>query len=276
MHRRLFVATTAGAALAGLPGHGPSAIADERWRRHDPNSTIRVDHGRWGDLLRDGLQMAPDGIARFAYRAVGREQRLQLDGYLRRMAATGVERLRRAEQAAFWINLYNAALVRLVLMHPPVSSVREIASGAPGLLGPGPWTARLVEVDGDWLSLDDILNGILRPLWGDPRILYAVNMAALGSPDLRAFEAADLDKSLDQAAMTFIEHPRAVSIAADGQLRVSSLFRWFAADFGGTDRGIIRHLMGYAAPDLAMQLQGHGRIASDAFDWQLNDVASAG
>jgi hypothetical protein len=167
--------------------------------------------------------------------------------------------------------------VRLVLDHYPVRSIRDIEPAGGGLVGPGPWRLGLVEVEGQHLSLDDILDGILRPVWGDPRVCYALCMAALGSPDLQPqpFTAADLDRQLDEAAMAFVNHPRGVAIDGTG-LRVSSLYRWFEADLGGSDTGIIRHLMAYAAPDLAMRLEPRMRIDGDSFDWRLNDATEAG
>jgi hypothetical protein len=53
---------------------------------------------------------------------------------------------------------------------------------------------------------------------------------------------------------------------------VSSLFRWYRDDFGGSDAAVIHHLMGYAEPRLAMSLQRFDRIGDDGFDWRLNDT----
>ncbi|MCC2665608.1 MAG: hypothetical protein K0S35_3530 [Geminicoccaceae bacterium] len=53
---------------------------------------------------------------------------------------------------------------------------------------------------------------------------------------------------------------------------MSSLYRWYQEDFGGSDRAVINHLMAYAEPDLAMTLQQFERIAGDHFAWRLNDA----
>jgi Protein of unknown function, DUF547 len=86
-----------------------------------------------------------------------------------------------------------------------VASIRDIAI-SPGLFSVGPWGGKLIEVEGEPLSLDDIEHRILRPIWRDPRLHYAVNCAALGCPNLRssAFTAANADILLETAASDYV------------------------------------------------------------------------
>ena len=83
---------------------------------------------------------------------------------------------------------------------------------------------------------------ILRPLFKDPRVHYAVNCASIGCPNLSrdAFTGPTLDAQLDAAARTFINSPRAFRFDGD-RLISSSIFSWFRADFGGNDEGVLRH-----------------------------------
>ena len=53
---------------------------------------------------------------------------------------------------------------------------------------------------------------------------------------------------------------------------MSSLYDWYAADFGGTDRAIISHLKRYAGPVLLAKLEAARRIDDDYYDWALNDA----
>jgi hypothetical protein len=76
---------------------------------------------------------------------------------------------------------------------------------------------------------------------------------------------------LKRAARDYINHPRGASVI-DGKLVVSSIYVWFQADFGGTDRGVIEHLRRYAGPELAASLDHIDRISSDRYDWSLNDT----
>lgn len=272
-HRRALLAAlaTAPLLLATRPvGAAPKASLWPRWQRRDPSSTRRVDHAPWAVFLARYVRPQPDGVNLVAYREVSAADRAALVAYLDGLARVPVSELAPGEQMAFWINLYNALTLRVVLDHFPVRSIRDIDI-SPGLLADGPWGARLLQVEGEPLCLDDIEHRILRPIWGDPRIHYAVNCASIGCPNLarEPFLADRLDPQLDAAAYAFVNHPRGVRLE-QGRLTVSSIYHWFKEDFGGDDRGVIRHLLAYAAPSLAMPLQKIDRIASHAYDWSLN------
>lgn len=153
----------------------PKAELDSRWLPSDPAATERVDHSAWDWLLKAYVASGSDGINRVAYARVTAVDRQALADYIARLAATPVTKLNRAEQRTYWINLYNALTVQLVLEHYPLGSIRDAAVKG------GPWKSKLVTVEGVPLSLDEIEHHILRPIWHDPRIHYAVNCASLAA-----------------------------------------------------------------------------------------------
>ncbi len=51
---------------------------------------------------------------------------------------------------------------------------------------------------------------------------------------------------------------------------MSSIYKWYAADFGGTDARVIAHLRQYAAAPLAARLGQTSRIAGDDYNWAIN------
>lgn len=256
--------------LAGLAA--PAAEPWPRWEAHDPDSTRTIDHAAWTALLDRYLQPGEDGIARFDYAAVSKEDRRRLDAYILQLAGTDIAAHDRDEQLAYWINLYNALTVDVVLEHYPVESIRDIDI-SPGFFSNGPWGAALVTVDGVELSLDQIEHRILRPVWRDPRIHYAVNCASLGCPDLRpvAFTAGNADRLLERGAREYINHPRGADLV-DGELVVSSIYEWFQADFGGTEAGVLDHLRRYARPALRERLSSRENYDDHRYDWALNGV----
>lgn len=242
------------------------------WAADDPAATLRVDHAPWSRFLAAWRVEGADGIARIAYGRVAAADRAALDGYVAALAAVPVRRLARAEQFAYWVNLYNALTVQLVLRHYPVRSIRDIDI-SPGLFARGPWERKLATIEGQPVSLNDIEHRILRPIWRDPRVHYALNCASLGCPDIgrAALPADGTDAWLDGAARAYVNHPRGVSAGPDG-LTVSSIYEWFRADFGGSERAVIEHVRRYAAPALARRLAGVPAIARTAYDWSLNDA----
>ena len=239
------------------------------WNVADESSTATIDHGDWQQVLDAYLVTSgTDGINRFDYANITDGDRARLKGYIEQLAAIDPRTYPRTEQRAYWINLYNALTVDVVLQYYPVKSIRDIEGG---LLGSGPWKKRLVEVAGQPLTLNDIEHRILRPIWRDPRTHYAVNCASLGCPNLaaRAYTAADIESLLDEAARAYINHPRGVAFE-NGRLTLSSIYNWFDVDFGKSDVAVLEHLAKYAEPDLAGRLAGYdGRIRYD-YDWSLN------
>jgi hypothetical protein len=183
--------------------------------------------------------------------------------------------LNRPEQFALLANLYNAKTIDIVLDRYPVKSIKDISLGG-GLLASiagGPWKAKVTGLGGLELSLDDIEHRILRPVFRDPRVHYAVNCASIGCPNLRseAFTGAKLSSQLEAGARAYVNNPRGASSSQNG-LVVSSIYDWFKADFGGTDEGILAHLRRYAMPDLAAKLKTVTSISNYQYDWGLNDV----
>ncbi|MEM7041541.1 MAG: DUF547 domain-containing protein [Pseudomonadota bacterium] len=244
----------------------------ERWQRHDEGSAMQVDHQAWEGFLLNYIRPGQDGVHRLAYGEVSDRDRQALAGYVDAMTGVDIDIYRRPEQMAYWINLYNALMVTLVLDHYPIASIRKIErQGAASKTGP--WNRPLVVIDGMSLSLNDIEHRILKPIWGDPRMHYAITCAAVGCPNLQPvpFSGSQLDRQLSEAAMAYVNDPRCIAIE-NGELHVSSLYRWNLKAFGGSERAVIEHLMAYAEPDLAMQLQSFDRLHGDRFDWRLNDV----
>lgn len=276
LSRRAFVALLPASVLltAAVPAlAAPSAELWPRWTAHDPASTLSVDHAAWDAFLATYVVVRADGANRVDYARVTPADKAALGRYIRALEATPVSKLARPQQRAYWINLYNAVTVATVLKHYPVTSIRDIDI-SPGWFSDGPWGAKLVTVEGEKLSLDDIEHRILRPIWRDPRIHYAVNCAALGCPSLlaRAYRADDMDRVLTANARAYVNDPRGARVEAGGGIVVSSIYEWFKADFGGTDRGVLAHLRKYAEGETASALAAARGIDGDAYDWTLNDV----
>ncbi len=273
---RLALAVVLACCLVGnLALAAPEAELWPRWQKHDPASTRTIDHAAWQAFLGKYVAAAhPSGVNRFRYGDVNKQDRSALDGYVARLETVPISAYGRNAQKAYWINLYNALTVKVVLDHFPVKSIKDISLSSGlfgGLFGGGPWKAKLVTVEGEKLSLDDIEHRILRPIWRDNRVHYAVNCASIGCPNLQAepFTAENLERLLDRGALEYVNHPRGVAFA-DGRLRVSSIYDWFQADFGGTSQTVVRHLREYAKPALRKRLEGYDRSLDYHYDWSLN------
>lgn len=264
-----------GWSCGAVPTASVAGPVEDLFAKTAERSASKVDHSAWDRLLKAYVELGADGLNRVDYARFKQEGRTTLESYIASLEATEPSRLDRAEQFAFLVNLYNAKTIALVLERYPVKSIRDIALGG-GLVAVftgGPWKAKVLRLKGIDLSLDDIEHTILRALFKDPRVHYAVNCASMGCPNLSrdAFTGPTLEAQLDAAARTFVNSPRAFRFE-DGRLISSSIYNWFKADFGGSDHGVLRHAMQYALPALAARLSRRTAIDTDDYDWRLNDV----
>lgn len=262
--RRGFLAAVPAAAIVAgcVPG---AKVLEGNWGRFADTAAGAVDHAAWNAFLANYVVQSDDGINRVRYAAAASTDPLMLRPYLAVLETVDPASLDRAEQMAFWINLYNAVTVDFILQKPSVKSIRDL-----GQLTLGPWDKKTVMIAGTRLSLNNIEHGILRPIWQDVRIHYAVNCASIGCPNLapRAYTSANLDAMLEQAASDYINHPRGFA-RTEGKLVASSIYNWYASDWG-TQADILMHARRYARGESADLLAGATRIDSFDYDWALN------
>jgi len=261
---------------ASLPAVARSDPAQDLFRTPAAGSTEVVDHAPWDQLLQTYVKPGADGLNRVDYAALKADGLPALRSYIRTLEQVDPASLDRNEQFAFLANLYNAKTLEIVASRYPVKSIRDISLGGGVLaaLGGGPWKAKVLKIQGVELSLDDIEHGIMRPVFKDPRVHYAVNCASIGCPNLRteAFTGAKLSQQLDSASRDYVNSSRGVRFE-NGRPVISSIYVWYQDDFGGTDRGVLDHLRRYASPPLERRLANVKSIGKDAYDWGLNDAS---
>ncbi len=230
-------------------------------------------------LLAKYVVASSDGVNRVAYGKwqASQADRGKLSAVIAAMVAQKPSAMPRNDAFAYWANLYNAVTLKVILDNYPVKSIRDIKSTGTSLLDfksfIGPWRTKVATVEGNELSLDDIENTVLRPTFKDPRVHYSINCASIGCPNLRQkpWAGQTLDADLDEAARTYINNPRGVSVGPDGTVTVSSIYSWFEDDFGGSKSGVFAHLRKYASADLAAKIKD--KTAFDhSYDWALNEA----
>ncbi len=208
---------------------------------------------------------------RVDYRGL-KQAEARLDLYLKYLARADPQALSRAGQMALYINAYNACTLKLILEHfedgRPVRSIKRI-----GGFFTKPWDIRFCRVGGETLTLDEIEHDILRPVFKDPRVHFAVNCASLSCPPLisEPYREAILERQLDASTTVFINDPGS-NYLEDGKLHVSRIFKWFAEDF---PEGVIPFVLRFARGDLRERLNAAGDRISVRYldyDWSLNGL----
>jgi len=240
------------------------------WKHSNVNSVEIIDHDMWQDFLSRYVVEDPlthDTDVR--YGSVRPIDYKRLKYYVEFLQKQRIYDLNPDEQKAFWINLYNATVVKTILDCMPVRSVRDI-NLSPSHFKRGPWDAKILNVEREYLSLDDI-SYILRTVYHDNRVLYALSNGASGSPRLspNTYEGRKLDAQLNEAADIYINNGEAVRFSRTG-LVISQLYYWNPDDFNGTDVGILEHLALYAREPLKEKLRLYRSNLAYSYDWSLN------
>jgi hypothetical protein len=227
------------------------------------------------------------------YRAL-KSDRGKLDGYVNQLATTTVDKRPREEQIAFWLNAYDALVLRTVIDHYPIAghsaeypakSIRQI---------PGAFERTAHRVAGRSLTLDQIEKEVL-PEFHDPRIYFALGRGAVGGGRLRseAFVPARLEEQLAEAAAECVTRAQCAQLDHEaGKMAVSSIFSWHEKEFADAyaDKApaavanrspIERAAVAFVFPKLLsaerdMIEKNTFQVVYKPFDWTLNDLTGRG
>jgi len=216
-------------------------------------------YAEYGSLLDE--YVTGDGVRYEAWHR-SEEDRNRLDRVLDSWSTVDPAALDDAEATAFLINLYNAAMIDLVLEEYPLNSVREI-----GLQPFAVFRKDVIALNGEPVSLDTIEKGILLEEYFDPRIHFAVNCASVSCPPLRRepFTGKALEDQLEEQTRAFAGSPHAAREGPDGETTFySELFNWYADDFPGEDPAT--YLNRYREKKLPVG----NEIGWIDYDWSLN------
>lgn len=240
------------------------------WEVHDPLSTASIDHGDWQKFLDKHVITNQEGITLVDYAHIDNKELQALQAYIAKMGSIKIENYNRREQLAFWINLYNALTVLTVAHYYPVGSIDEINT-SPGLFSIGPWATKLITINKTQLSLDDIQNRIIRPIWNDPRTLYAINNGSIGAPNLskETYYGSLIESQLNEAAFNYVNSYRGAQIT-EGKCTLSKMYEWYMDDFGGAKKNVLLHIKQFAREPLKSQLNHINTIDNYVYNWHLN------
>lgn len=227
------------------------------------------------------------------YRALKLE-RARLDAYLAQLAAASLDNQPPPARAAFWINAYNALVLKTVVDHYPIQgrssaypqkSIRQI---------PGAFERLTHRVAGRSLTLDQIEQTML-PEFHDPRMFLALGRGAEGGGRLRSepFTAERLDTQLAEAATECASRQNCLHVdRANNKVSASSIFSWREKEFVPVyaDRAPApfanrspaeRAILAFVWPNLLTTekevLEANTfQVDYSQFDWRLNDLTGRG
>jgi len=242
---------------AGFPARGFSHDALETLLRRFVTADGRVRYAAWhsdpGALA--GLDRYLAAVARYSPdRSPGR---------------FGTER----ERLAYWINAYNACVIKGVLAHWPIRSVQDVRAPIELKAGMGFfWRIHFV-FGGATFNLYGLEHDVIRGRFRDARAHFLLNCASVGCPVLRPEVARgpDLERQLDEATRAFFE----IGVRIDPRrrtVRLSSIFDWYREDFLAEAPSLVRWISERAEKPMKSALadaEGY-ELIFESYDWGLN------
>lgn len=239
------------------------------WDQENSANSSTIDHGPWQSILDNYVIKDHSGINRVDYEALVDDVAL-LEDYIQSLSSIDPRGYGKQEQMAYWINFYNALTVKLIVENYPVDSITELGKNK---LAFGPWDDNLAIVTGQTLTLNDIEHRILRAIWTDHRIHFAVNCASIGCPNLqtRAFTSKNLEDLLGQGAIEYLTHSRGLRFESE-TLVLSSIFDWYTNDFGANEQELFATLSQYLPSGVGRDLEQYSGSIRYEYDWTLNQI----
>ena len=190
-----------------------------------------------------------------------------LNHYLAELAGADYQALGRNEKLALLINAYNAFVLKLVIEHYPIDSIRDIP-------GSKLWTDKRWQIGDKTWSLDDIEHREIRTKFKEPRIHFALICAAAGCPPLRqeAYAAEKLDAQLHDQTQYAHAHERWYQYEPDNRtVYLTRLYDWYTGDFRQAAGSVLEYAAQYD-PQLRQDLTEGKKptVKYLEFDWSLN------
>lgn len=215
-------------------------------------------------LLRNHVSAAGD----VDYAAIAAEP-AALNAYVLSLSETGpADKAPAPERLAHLINAYNAFTLKLIV---DAAGGGDLPASIMDLEGGKPWDAVDWNLGGRTVSLNQIEHELIRPVFDEPRIHWALVCAAYSCPPLRseAYRPDRLEAQLasQEGYVLNFDHPR-YATRDGGAVKVTPLFDWYGEDFVIGDAGA----KAYAAERLGVEAREIDGFLD--YDWKLNDIGN--
>lgn len=227
----------------------------------------------WNSILKTNV--TTDGFV--DYDGIRAHRGGNITDYIQQIQSIDTKSCTEEGQLAFWINAYNAHMIRLVLSRPKLNLISDDFK----LFDETFQVGRLT------LSLNDIEHRIIRsdakkggPIPGasiknlEPRTHFALVCGAVDCPKLlnRSYRESDLEETLQSNAVQFANNTKHVRIE-NGRLVVSTLMKWYQDDFavfGGVGPYLIT-LSNSDELDQKIKRDFPSKVTFK-YDWTLNSI----
>jgi len=197
------------------------------------------------------------------------EDRALLQSYLNQLTLNppNDENWTREQKLAYWINLYNAFTIELILEYYPVKSIKDIGASIQVPFVNTPWDIKMIDIGEEQYDLNNIEHNILRKNFDEPRIHFAINCASISCPKLRreAYHAEKIDQQLNEQTREFLNDPSKNKINSE-VAEISKIFKWFGGDFE-KETTISEYINRYSQYEISKGID----LNYMEYNWSLNE-----
>jgi hypothetical protein len=192
--------------------------------------------------------------------------RRKMKAVLRGIGIEDVSKESRDSRLAYYLNAYNAWILHKILESYPTNG-----PGGGGFIGRTRFfRSKSIQVAGQTTSFHLRENDVIRPIFSEPRVHFALNCASMSCPPLhnRAFTAENLDITLNQLSKDFInKNPLGINRKNSKEISISKIFDWYEADFK-KNGSVLSYINRFRDRPFA---QGT-KIRYQAYQWTLNEA----
>jgi hypothetical protein len=160
-------------------------------------------------------------------------------------------------QLAYFINVYNANTLKLIVDNYPTKSIKDISN---------PWLKNRFTIGGKAFSLAGLENGILRKM-NEPRIHFAINCASASCPKLLqdAYTEKNVMDLMERATQEFINNSDKNKLTSN-TAKISEIFKWYENDFNQNGT-VLDYINKYSA----VKVNSNTKIEYIDYNWGLNE-----
>lgn len=202
----------------------------------------------------------------------------------------------RDEVYGFFMNVYNAFAIKMILEHScvrssadckPIESIRDIGT----ILNPV-WLMKAGYAAGKSWSLDEVENYLRnpKPFKEDPRVHACIVCASISCPDVRttAYHPSTIDDQMGDQIKRFLQNDKKgqhyggkVDLVSNHlgllldqfnkTIFLSHIFKWFEGDFISNSGGVRNFVMQFAPSEVVRYMESNN-VTFQYFDynWDLN------
>lgn len=216
------------------------------------------DHSIFDNLLKENV----NNEGKVDYSAFSKSKKFK--DYLEQIASTNLSGLNKNELLAFYINAYNALVIKNVIDNMPIKSPLDVD---------GFFKTKKFRIAGKDLTLDEIENDLVLKI--EPVLShFGLVCGALSCPKLlrKAYTEENVYNLLKENASAFIYDPTKNRLDKEKKIfYLSEIFKWFKKYFEEKYGSVLNAVKSFTnGPDKKFLNENVVEIKFIPYDWQLN------